>query len=126
MWKWLAGGALVIGMGYIAYDYYRAGFHTRPELPEGAFSISFKSGLRAILVDVPNERASRRYFGYPVEVPFYLEDVWSYCYQPPDSEREQLRQQLGDRPGERIEGVCEIDVDGDMVVRGVVTSVPKL
>ncbi len=63
--------------GYVAYDSYMAGYHTRPEMPEGAFSLSYKNGLRGILVDVPDERQTRRYLAVPMKVAFYLEDAWS-------------------------------------------------
>jgi len=97
-------------------------------MPPGSFSISFKNGLRAILVDVPNERDTRRYFGFPVEVPFYLEDVWSFCSPPSDEEAAQVQQFMAQRdfPGERFEAVCRIQVDDETVVRGLITTVPKL
>lgn len=40
----LAGGCYV---AYGLYDGYRAGYHTRPDMPDGAFSISYKNGMRA-------------------------------------------------------------------------------
>lgn len=51
--------AIIAYSGYGAYDFYRAGLHTRPEMPDGAFSISYKNGLCAILVNVPDERPTR-------------------------------------------------------------------
>ncbi len=122
-------GAAVLGViGYIAYDYYRAGFWTRPEMPEGAFSISYANGLRAILVGVPNERETRRYFGHPQEVPFYLKDAWSFCSPPDGVEKVQATEFIKSRsqPGERFEVICKIKADNDVVIRGVITSVPKL
>ncbi len=97
-------------------------------MPEGAFSISFTSGLRAILVDVPNEREARRYFGFPMEVPFYLKDSWSFCYPPTSEDADQVAAFMKARnwPGERFEVVCKIKVDNDVVVRGVITTVPKI
>ena len=126
MWKRIVGGLIVVLAGYSVYDYYRAGLHTRPEMPDGAFSISYKNGLRAILVDVPNEQETRRYFGFPVDVPFYLEDAWATCLPPTDDEARELKVNWNDNPGERIEGVCKIKVDDDVVIRGIVTSVPRL
>lgn len=131
MWKWI-GGALFIGtagyLAYGAYDYYRAGLHTRPQMPEDAFSISFATGLRAILTGVPDQKGTRRYFGFPQEVPYYLEDAWSTC-SPPEGEDVPMAQKfIKDRamPGERFEVVCKITVDEDIVVRGIITSVPRL
>lgn len=131
MWKWIGRSVLVaiVGFGgYAAYDYYRADLHTRPEMPPGAFSISYKNGLRAILVDVPNQRDTRRYFGYPAEVPFYIEDAWSFCTSPEDAEVAMAEDWLAqsDQPGMRFEVICRVDVDGEAVIRGFITSVPRL
>lgn len=131
MWKWILRIGLIAVVGYVgygAYDYYRAGLHTRPEMPPGAFSISFKSGFRAVLVDVPDERDTRRYFGYPFEVPFYLEDTWSICSPPTEEEAPEAAafMEAQDFPGARFEVVCRIQVDDETVVRGVITTVPKL
>lgn len=84
--------------------------------------------MRAILVDVPNEQETRRYFGFPNDVPFYLKDVWSYCSPPTEDEGEQVASFMKNRewPGERFEAVCKIKVDNDVAVRGLITSVPKL
>lgn len=113
---------------YAAWDYFRAGLHTRPTMPDGAFSLSFASGLRAILVDVPDQRDSRRYFGYPLEVPFYLEDAWSICSPPTEEEQPEATAFLEaqDFPGSRFEVVCRIQVDDETVIRGVIVTVPRL
>ena len=99
MWTWITRGLFVAVAGYggyAAWDYYQGGFFSRPDMPEGAFSLSYKTGLRAILVDVPDQRETRRYFGFPQEVPHYLRDTWSFCSPPREDERwlgksEQLR-----------------------------------
>jgi hypothetical protein len=65
----------IAGGSYVAYDTYRAGYFTRPQMPEGAFSLSYKNGLRAILVDVQDDKVTRRYLGFPADVPFYLKDA---------------------------------------------------
>lgn len=131
MLKWLMRLVVVaiIGWGgYGAYDWYMAGNHTRPDMPEGAFSLSYKNGLRAIMVDVPNEKETRRYFGFPQEVPYYLEDAWSFCRPPTKDEATQVARFLEERdmPGERFEAVCKITADDDIVLRGLITSVPRL
>ena len=119
---------LILGVGYVGYDAYRAGLHTRPKLPPGAFSISYKSGLRAILIDVPNEQDERRYLGFPIEVPYYLKDTWSFCTAASEDEAAQIAAILNNRnwPGERIEAVCRIKVEDQTVIRGYITSVPKI
>ncbi|MBE7731459.1 hypothetical protein [Devosia faecipullorum] len=131
MWKWV-GRIVVVAVlgwvGYATYDWYMAGHHTRPEMPEGAFSLSYKNGLRGILVDISNEKETRRYFGFPQEVPNYLRDAWSWCQPPTEAEAPQVAQFLEERnmPGERFEAVCKITADDDVVVRGIITSVPRL
>lgn len=131
MWKWTKRAFIVAVIGYGGYgiyDFYRAGLHTRPKMPDGAFSMSYKNGLRAILVDVPDERVARRYFGTPLEVPFYLKDAWSFCYPPTDGEIKHAAAFIKERawPGERFEAICRIQVESETVDRGLVTSVPKL
>jgi hypothetical protein len=131
MWKWI-GGAMLLGaagfVGWGVYDYRMAGLHTRPDMPPDAFSISYKSGLRAILVDVPDERETRRYFGYPADVPFYLEDAWAFCSPPEFQEVAWAEGWLeeANQPGMRVEAICRIDVDGETVIRGIITTVPRL
>jgi hypothetical protein len=131
MLKWIIRGILVatIGcVGYGAWDFYRAGFYYLPEMPERAFPLSYQTGLKAILVDIPDERETRSYFGFPLEVPFYLKDVWSFCRPPTKEELPNAAKFLADRnmPGERFEAVCKIQADKDLVIRGLITSVPRL
>ncbi|MBD3756370.1 MAG: hypothetical protein IE937_12265 [Gammaproteobacteria bacterium] len=131
MWKWVFRIGLIALLGFVGigvYDYYRAGLNTRPEMPPGAFSLSFKSGLRAVMVDVPDERDTRRYFGFPQEVPFYLEDAWAICTPPTDEEKPDVTKfmEMRDFPGERFEVVCRVQVDDDTVIRGIITTVPKV
>jgi hypothetical protein len=87
-----------------------------------------ENDLRAILVDVPNEEETGRYFGFPMEVPFYLKDAWSFCSPPTAEESADAAAfiETGNMPGERLEAVCKITADDDTVVRGLITSVPKL
>lgn len=111
---------------YAGYNYYKGGFYSRPPMPEGAFSISYVGGFRAILVGVPNERETRRYIGFPQDVPSYLQEAWSFCNPPTPVEKSKFERDFPQRPGERFEAVCKIDADGDVVVRGLITTVPKL
>lgn len=131
MRKWITRG-LVLAVacygGYALWDYYRGGFFSRPDMPEGAFSISYTNGLRAILVDIPDEQSTRRYFGFPQDVPHYLRDAWATCSPPTEEERPNAQKFIADRnmPGERFEAVCRLQVDNDLVIRGLITSVPRL
>jgi hypothetical protein len=132
MWKWIVGLILAGVAGFIGWGVYQdrlAGYHTRPEMPPGAFSISYRSGLRAILVDVPDERETRRYLGYPFDVPFYLEEAWAFCSPPEGPEIDEAERWLesgDDMPGMRVDAVCRLDVDGETVIRGIIATVPKL
>lgn len=131
MWKWLNRIGLIALLafgGYVAYDSYMAGYLTRPKMPEGAFSLSYKSGLRGILVNVPEERETRRYIGFPAEVPFYLKDAWSWCYPPTKEDSAPAAQFMAARdwPGQRLDAVCKITVEGKEIVRGVIVSVPRV
>ncbi|MFM2349573.1 MAG: hypothetical protein RIR04_539, partial [Pseudomonadota bacterium] len=38
-------------VGFGAYDLYRYGYFDLPDLPEGAYTLSFKNGFRAIVLD---------------------------------------------------------------------------
>ena len=120
--------AIIAWGGYTSYDYYLAGYHTRPDMPKGAFSISYKNGMRAILVDVPNESADKRYLGIPHKVPFYLKDTWSFCSPPTEEEDAQAATFIKSRDwtGGRVEAICKIKVDTEDVIRGIIISVPKL
>src|SRR5690606_18050719 len=117
--------ALIAFGGYTAYDFYRAGYHTRPTMPDGAFSFSFTNGLRGILVGVTKDEESRRYLGFPFEVPFYLEDAWSWCHPPTDSDNARAANIMSERdwPGQRLEAVCRIKIEDEEIVRGLIISV---
>lgn len=125
MWKWIGVVSLatfVGGAGYVFYDLNRAGYLSVPELAENQFALSFQGGLRAIMTDIADETATRNYYARtPEYVPPWFEDVWSICREPTSAERNRYRAQ----PGERFDAVCEIDADGDVFIRGWVSSVPK-
>jgi len=127
MIKWLLLIAVLGFGGYAAYGYVEAGYHTRPEMPAGAFSVSFPSGLRGIVVDLP-EDMNRRYLGLALDVPSYLEKTWSRCRPPTQEEGPQVVQLMESRelPGARFEAICEIVLDGDLVTRGMLISVPRV
>ena len=128
MLKWIVLVVILGFGGYTAYDTYMAGYLTRPEMPEGAFSLSYKNGLRGILVNVPDERETRRYFGFPMEVPFYLEDAWSWCSPPTKQERALAAPFMAKRdwPGQRFDAVCKVTVEEKAIVRGLIVTVPRV
>lgn len=128
MGKWVGrvSGAAVIGfVAYGAYTYFAAGYHTRPELPEGAFFISFNSGLRAMVVDIEQERATRQYLGVPFAVPVDVEDAWSICKRASPEETEAVLAETDMAPGTRLDAVCTVEVDGTRFRRGAIFTVPR-
>ncbi len=127
--KWfnrIAGTLLLIGGVSGTYFYFSGGYYSRPELPEGSFSLSFKNGFQGIMVDIPEERLERRYLGVPFEVPFWAEDAWSYCKRPTKQESAKLIAEVDMGPGSRLEAICTIQADDATIVRGAVFSVPRL
>lgn len=129
--KWIIWVVVLSAGGYAAYgayDFYMAGHHTRPEMPEGAFSLSYKNGLRGIMVGLPDDRSTRRYLGVPIEVPFYLEDAWSWCSAPTKEESTSAAPFMAQRswPGQKLEAVCKITVEDEEVIRGLILTVPKV
>ncbi|MBT6276667.1 MAG: hypothetical protein HOI95_21335 [Chromatiales bacterium] len=129
MGKWIgriSGVALVGFAAYGGYVYFAGGYHTRPELPKGAFSFSFKSGFRAIALDIPEERETRRYLGVPFDVPFWAEDAWSMCKRPSTEEAAEVLKQVDMGAGSRLDAICTVEADGTTIRRGAVFSVPRL
>ncbi|WP_171184115.1 hypothetical protein [Ruegeria sp. HKCCC2117] len=130
MGKWILRliGVLVLGFGGgVVYDYFATGLHTRPEMPPGAFSLSFEDSRRVIMLDTPDERFIRNYIMKPrTDVPDYFKDSWSYCKPPTDEERTILEEALNPGPGMRLDGVCSLDADGEIIPTGLVFSVPDI
>ncbi|MCU0905746.1 MAG: hypothetical protein MUE83_18040 [Tabrizicola sp.] len=123
--KWLfrlvAVGALTF-VTYGIWDYWRGGFFSLPDLPDGATPMSFATGLRAILL-VPVNEEQRRYLGRAADVPKWFEDSWSTCTSPTEAELESI----GDTgPGSRLEAVCYIEADGDRIFRGAIFTIPRV
>ncbi len=114
-------------VGYEAYKMDRAGYFDMPELGPNDFSLSFKSGLRGVMRDIPDERPARRYIAYNASnVPAWFQETWSECRLPAESERAFFEQHVDVGPGGRLEAICEIDAEGDIFVRGWFASAPNL
>lgn len=150
MWKWLGrliAVAILVLFGLTARDFYRGGYFDLPDLRPNEYPISFRNGFRAILTDpiVSNPSASvnskffrrlrianpdRIYLGFPYEVPSWFEDAWSHCDERHEGQEEaildampvEMRRNL---IGARFEGVCAINSDGEIILRGVIFSVPE-
>lgn len=128
MGKWIGriSGTAIIGfVAYGAHLYIDGGYHTRPELPEGAFSFSFKTGLRAIAVDIPEERRTRKYLGVPFDVPVWAEGAWSLCKRPSEEEAAEVLKGANMTPETRLDAVCTVEADGVTLRRGAIFSVPR-
>ncbi len=150
MWKWtirLIAAFIVGSVGLVVFEEYRAGYFSRPDIPDGAYPLSFSNGLRSILLDAEVNKPpttnsskfyrrfsyvySRNYIGVPFEVAPWFEDAWSFCLAPTEDEVLGYEQTMPDElrhllNGARFEAVCRLDIDGTEVVRGLVYSVPKL
>jgi hypothetical protein len=127
-WFFRLFGVCVVGLiSFGIYDYYKAGLHTRPPMPDGAFSLSYKSGFRAIILDIEDERSTRRYLVRPrTDVPNWFKESWSYCAPLTEEERVFLLVRLEQGPGMRLDGVCTLDADGDVITTGYLFTVPDI
>ena len=135
--------------GYAAYDLDRGGYFDLPELPAGAYTASFKNGLRGIIldVDVSNRKIAdrhpvfrrifdanpeRKYLGIPMDVAPWFEDAWSTCIAPTEEIHTYVDSQMPEEwkvqlQGARLDAFCYIDVDDQKrIIRGVIYSVPRL
>ena len=114
-------------VGYGAYYYYRADYHNAPYVGEDGFLLSFEGGFKAAMRGIPDELINRRYLGqYNPDTPTVYEDSWSICRKPTEQEAELFANYEGRMPGQRLDGICEIDADGDVFVRGWVYSIPDV
>jgi hypothetical protein len=140
----------VVGYGgYEAYLLHKGGYFDLPVVPYGAYTVSFKSGLRGIVLDaeVSNDALAdshkifrrlsdanpdRRYLGIPMDVPYWFEDVWSTCIKPSEDELQYIEASLSDAEkqkliGARLDAFCYIETDGKKrIARGLIYSVPNL
>lgn len=112
---------------YLVYDYFRAGLHTRPEMSEGAFSLSFNGGPRVILEGIEDERLERTYMSRSYkDLPEYFDNAWSLCRPPTDAEVDGVLASISLDRGMRLDAVCSLDADGDIIETAVIVSVPRL
>jgi hypothetical protein len=142
---------LIVGVvgyaGYYGYGLHRGGYFSLPDIPDGAYPISFKSGFRAVVYDMEvtdDQYAStskyfrrltmasrdRRFIGIPSDVPRWFEDTWSTCHRGTDEEREYILSTLpedvaSEMVGARLDAICLIEVEGERpLLRGLIYSVP--
>lgn len=142
---------LVIGVvgyvGYYTYDLNRGGYFSLPDIPDGAYPISFTSGFRGVVydMDVTEDRYTdlpklfrrltmanpdRRFLGFPYEVPRWFEKTWSTCRAGTKEERDYILSSLPedmkrDLVGARLDAICLIEIEGESpILRGLIYSVP--
>jgi hypothetical protein len=145
------GKLLIVGVvgyaGYFVYGLNRAGYFSLPDIPVGAYPISFKSGFRAIVyeMDVTDDQYAdapkifrnltmanpdRRFIGLPSDVPRWFEDTWSTCRPGTDEEREHIVSTMPEdvkreMVGARLDAICYIEIEGERpILRGLIYSVP--
>ena len=150
MFKWVLRLFLIGIVGFLgiaAFQSYQKGYFSIPDMPEGAYVISTRSGFRGIVLDAKVSdpivdmhkffrrlnlaNPDRRYLSIPFDVAPWFKDVWSICNSPLEREREELQNSM---PAElkktlrnaRLDAVCRFDVDGEEVLRGMIFSVPNL
>lgn len=151
MVKWIFRLLLIsiVGLfGYVIFESYQKGYFSIPDMPDGSYVFSYKSGMRGIVLDaevldpsiadmpqffrrIAFANPERSYFAVPFQVAPWMQTAWSTCTAPTEEERvgyaegmpEDLKQNLA---YSRFEAVCRITVDGEVVVRGLLYSVPKL
>ena len=82
--------------------------------------------MRAIMLDIPDERLERKYWGVPFEVPFWAESAWSFCVRPDEAQQKAINKSVDLGPGSRLEAVCTLDIDGETIDRGAVFSTPRI
>lgn len=149
MLRWLFR---ILALGFLGscvfsgYKYYRAGYFSLPDLPNGAYPVSFDNGLRGILLEAEVEdhsadkdpaffrvitvaNPSRRYIGTSFKVERWFVDAWSWCKAPTDEDKAMLEQtpDISQRfQNARFEAVCRINVDGKEILRGLIFSVPRM
>lgn len=143
----------IIGLGFLsfaaywAYDFHRAGYLSLPDIPDGAYTLSYASGLRAIVLDadvsdttlteapkyfrsLSRANPDRKYLGIPLDVQPWFREAWSWCKSPTEQEKSEIERMPDDfqRSVEnaRFEAICRIDVDGTEILRGLIFSVPRL
>lgn len=141
-------GLLGLG-GYTSYDLYRGGLFEIPDMPMGAYQVSFNNGLRGVVEGVqvsdPIDSGSpkmfrrlasanpdRKYLGIPLDVAPWFQKAWSTCTPPTDDERTYIETNMpedmkSDLQGARFDAVCYIEIDGEeRILRGLLYSVPKV
>lgn len=138
----------VIGYGgYYIHKLNEAGYLSLPEIPSGAYPISFPNGFRGIVYDMEVTDSlhadapkifrrltlankDRRFFSIVYDVPEWFEKSWTKCAPGTEEERasamatipQDMQQEL---IGARLDAICYLELEGDRpLLRGLIFSVP--
>lgn len=119
---------VIVGSGlWSAYDYYRHGYWTRPDMPPGSFSLIFGNGTRLIVTGVKHESETRKYISRRYnKVPTYYQDAWAFCEPLSAEEVAAVNTRWPPSPGARFEAFCSLKADGEEIPVALLYSVPKL
>ena len=131
MWKWSVVIFIIAGVTFAIYSHRSSPYYNAPYnlVWDNGFLLASKNegSLRAVLKGIPDERDSRRYFTYnAADVPSSHLNTWSMCRPPTEDEATIFAKIAELGPGERLDAICEIDANGDLFIRGWVTSVADL
>ncbi len=151
MVRWIFRMLLIGVVGWLGYgvvDGYQRGYFSIPDMPEGSYLFSIKSGFRGIVLDAKVSEPSspdtpkvwrqiafanpeRRYIALPFEVGPYVVDAWSTCTAPTDEELAYFEKTMPEETARkfalaRIEAICMVEADGKKMLRGLLYSFPKL
>ncbi|MCB2110890.1 MAG: hypothetical protein H6895_08720 [Defluviimonas sp.] len=89
--------------------------------------MAFKTGSRLIISGVADERSTRTFFVQRnTEVPAYFAGAWSHRSPPNADEAAHIQQSMPTTPGARLEAVCTIEADGEVILTDLLYSAPKL
>jgi hypothetical protein len=138
----------VIGYGgYYVHKLNDAGYLSLPDIPSGAYPISFPNGFRGVVYDMEvtdNLQADapkifrrltlankdRRFFSIVYDVPEWFEQTWSKCKPGTEDETNFVMSTISDDMkqalvGARLDAICYIELDGEEpLLRGLILSVP--
>jgi hypothetical protein len=60
------------------------------------------------------------------DLPEYFDNAWSLCRPPTDAEVDGVLASISLDRGMRLDAVCSLDADGDIIETAVIVSVPRL
>jgi len=115
--------ALLAGVAYSAFIFFRFNLGRMPDVPDDGF-VLLVGGVKGIMTGLYDVRPERKYLSAkPTDLPEWYENAWSFCYPP--TETEPMRY-YDWGTGARLEAICQIEVENEQIVVGYIISVPNL